>query len=275
MTVSPGLIYGAAGLLAVIVGFMCYILLKGQNKAPVARVDPAAALLHAVEVAETLRKQIEAKAQAETEAAEVPVAERARMMSPDEALEECKKSYPDLDIDWGHAAMPCEGDLEQNSVEEADRLQKVASIKQRLNVLLGDIGYYDAGVVEEEEPSGNGHKSLAQREEEDKLNARSFFARQAYTTPVGHLAELTYLGRKQAYEFALMETIHVAGLIAQLELLGEENTTVWLPTVYRCSFYRHMRSVGGMHLMGLRGLTETALGTVDEDSANPEEIHRG
>lgn len=79
-----------------------------------------------------------------------------------------------------------------------------------------------------------------------------------FNTPTNLMSQMTVLPKRHALLFAMMEALDVENVL-------DPKRKKSLPTLFRESFYRHMRSVGGVHLNSARMLAEAQLNTEEEE----------
>ncbi len=80
-----------------------------------------------------------------------------------------------------------------------------------------------------------------------------------FNTPTTLMSQMTVLPKRHALLFSMMEALDVVTVINPKRVKS-------LPTLFRESFYRHQRSVGGVHLNSARMLAEAQLNTEEEEA---------
>ena len=105
--------------------------------------------------------------------------------------------------------------------------------------------------------SDNGHS--------DKIAARLKLVNQIYDTPEASMSQLTVIPRRLALSLSMMETFEYDAKMQS----DKDVAPKLLSEVWRISYYKHMRSVEGEHLMRATALAESQMASEEEEPVEP------
>ena len=98
----------------------------------------------------------------------------------------------------------------------------------------------------------------------DKIAARLKLVNQIYDTPEGSMSQLTVIPRRLALSLSMMEAFEYDAKMQSGEVDQKLLSEVW-----RISYYKHMRSVEGEHLMRATALAESQMASEEEEPVEP------
>ena len=106
---------------------------------------------------------------------------------------------------------------------------------------------------------------MADNNGSDTVQAKLKLVNQIYDTPEANLSQLTVIPRRLALALSMMETFEYDAKM-QTDKTVESRL---LSEVWRISYYKHMRSVDGDHLMRATSLAGDQMASEEEEPVEP------